>query len=51
MFEAWGRFLYRRRRLVLLVAAMVMVGASRPYFPASAPSGETISVHFRARSM
>ena len=28
MFEAWGRFVYRRRRLVLLVAAMVMVGAA-----------------------
>src|SRR5215471_8123112 len=28
MFEAWGRFVYRRRRLVLLVAAMVVVGAA-----------------------
>jgi trehalose monomycolate/heme transporter len=28
MFEAWGRFVYRRRRLVLLVAAVVMVGAA-----------------------
>src|SRR5215468_10126067 len=28
MFEAWGRFVYRRRRLVLLVAAMVVAGAA-----------------------
>jgi trehalose monomycolate/heme transporter len=28
MFEAWGRFVYRRRRLVLLVAAMAVVGAA-----------------------
>src|SRR5215510_13997826 len=28
MFEAWGRFVYRRRRLVLLVAALVMAGAA-----------------------
>jgi Predicted drug exporters of the RND superfamily len=28
MFEAWGRFVYRRRRLVLLVAALVVVGAA-----------------------
>src|SRR5262245_63826566 len=28
MVEAWGRFVYRRRRLVLLVAALVMVGAA-----------------------
>ena len=24
MFEAWGRFVYRRRRLVLLVAAWIL---------------------------
>jgi hypothetical protein len=28
MFEAWGRFVYRRRRLVLLVAAVAVVGAA-----------------------
>ena len=28
MFEAWGRFVYRRRRLVLLAAALVVVGAA-----------------------
>src|SRR5215472_12776860 len=28
MFEAWGRFVYRRRRLVLLVAALIMAGAA-----------------------
>ena len=28
MFEAWGRFVYRRRRLVLLVAALVVAGAA-----------------------
>ena len=28
MFEAWGRFVYRRRRLVLLVAALVVTGAA-----------------------
>jgi trehalose monomycolate/heme transporter len=28
MFEAWGRFVYRRRRLVLLVAAVVVAGAA-----------------------
>jgi len=28
MFEAWGRFVYRRRRLVLLVAAVAVVAAA-----------------------
>src|SRR5215467_1715503 len=28
MFEAWGRFVYRRRRLVLLVAALIVAGAA-----------------------
>ena len=28
MFEAWGRFVYRRRRLVLLVAALAVAGAA-----------------------
>ena len=28
MFEAWGRFVYRRRRLVLVVAALVVAGAA-----------------------
>ena len=28
MFEAWGRFIYRRRRLVLLAAVAVIVGAA-----------------------
>ena len=28
MFEGWGRFVYRRRRLVLLVAAVAMAGAA-----------------------
>ena len=28
MFEAWGRFVYRRRRLVLLVAALVVAVAA-----------------------
>jgi len=28
VFEAWGRFIYRRRRLVLLAAALVVAGAA-----------------------
>src|SRR5580658_803580 len=28
MFEGWGRFIYRRRRLVLLVAGLVVVAAA-----------------------
>ena len=28
MFEAWGRFIYRRRRLVLLAALVVVAGAA-----------------------
>ncbi|HEY2304469.1 MAG TPA: MMPL family transporter [Streptosporangiaceae bacterium] len=28
MFEAWGRFIYRRRRLVLLAAVVAVVGAA-----------------------
>ncbi len=28
MFEAWGRFVYRRRRLVLLVAAVAVAAAA-----------------------
>ena len=28
MFEAWGRFIYRRRRLVLLAAAIAVAGAA-----------------------
>ena len=28
MFEAWGRFIYRRRRLVLLTAAIAVAGAA-----------------------
>ena len=28
MFEAWGRFIYRRRRLVLLAAVVAVIGAA-----------------------
>ena len=28
MFEAWGRFIYHRRRLVLLAALVVVIGAA-----------------------
>jgi trehalose monomycolate/heme transporter len=28
MFEAWGRFVFRRRRLVLVIAALAVVGAA-----------------------
>src|SRR5260370_39514563 len=28
MFEAWGRFIYRRRRLVLLIAGVAVVAAA-----------------------
>ena len=28
MFEAWGRFIFRRRRLVLLASAIAVVGAA-----------------------
>jgi trehalose monomycolate/heme transporter len=28
MFEAWGRFVYRRRRLVLVVAGLILAGAA-----------------------
>ena len=28
MFEAWGRFIFRRRRLVLLIAGIAVVAAA-----------------------
>ena len=28
MFEAWGRIVFRRRRLVLVIAAFAVVGAA-----------------------
>ena len=28
MFETWGRFVFRRRRLVLVIAAFAVVGAA-----------------------
>ena len=28
MFEAWGRFIFRRRRLVLLIAGLAVIAAA-----------------------
>jgi trehalose monomycolate/heme transporter len=28
MFEAWGRFIFRRRRMVLLIAGLAVIAAA-----------------------